>query len=121
MGHPTIRGTLSQAQWRTTGHIYAWNPSETGPPGPDNRYPEGVRQLAAVPQWLSVLLLVAATDGIGTVPRALAERQATRLGLQVLDLPMTPDEITVSLMRRAGVKDPGVDWFLEQVRAAAGV
>ena len=30
--HPTIRGKLSAAQWRTTGHIYAWNASETNPP-----------------------------------------------------------------------------------------
>lgn len=117
--HPTIRGALSEAQWRNTGHIYAWNPSETGPPGPNNKYPEGVRHLAVVPQWLTVLLLVASTDGLGAMPRRLAERYADRLGLQVLDAPYEGGQISVSLMRRAGVKDPGVDWFIEQVRAAA--
>jgi DNA-binding transcriptional LysR family regulator len=120
-GHPTIQGGLTEPQWRDTGHIYAWSASETGTPGPGNTFPEGVRALATVPHWLTVLLLVASSDGIGTVPRRLAERQAARLGLQVLDMPFPPDRITVSLMRRSGATDPGADWFLGQVRAAAGV
>ena len=38
-----------------------------------------------------------------------------------LDLPFTPNVISVSVMRRTGVADPGVDWFLAEVRAAAGL
>jgi len=116
-GHPTIDGGLSNAAWRDTGHIYAYNLSEVGEADEDR----SIRMLAAVPQWLSVLLMVASTDAIATVPRRLAERHAAMLGLQVLDLPVAPNTITVSLMRRTGVSDPGVDWFLDQVRAAAGV
>lgn len=120
-GHPRIDGAIDFEGWRDIGHVFAWSPSETGN---DVTFDDGrgkVRTLAAAPQWLTALLLVAATDGIATCPRRLAERHAERLGLQVIDPPFTPQTITVSAMRRAGVADPGADWFLGQVRAAAGV
>lgn len=117
--HPDIRGAIDAPAWRGTGHVFAWNPSETGHDVSATDGPERVRMTASVPHWLTVLMLVAATDAIGTVPRALAERHADRLGLQVLDLPFPPDPVTVSVMRRSGVKDAGADWFLDQVRAAA--
>ena len=119
-GHPSIDGAIDELTWRDVGHVFAWNPSETG--GDDSEDGAGgrVAMLAAVPQWLTALMLVASTDGIATVPRSLAERHAARLGLQVLDLPFPPNAISVSLMRRTGVADPGVDWFLAQVRAAVG-
>jgi DNA-binding transcriptional LysR family regulator len=117
-GHPTLRGAIDFAGWRDTGHVYAHSASETAADAAD----DGTRIAwrAAVPHWLTVLLLVASTDSIATVPRKLAERHAGMLGLQVLDLPFEPDTITVSTLRRAGVKDPGVDWFLEQIQTAAG-
>jgi DNA-binding transcriptional LysR family regulator len=117
-GHPQLRGVISDPQWRETGHIYAWSHSETGPDAGVTG--ENVRKLAAVPQWLTVLVLVATTDGIATVPRRLAERHAATLGLQVLALPFTPNTISVSAVRRAGVADPGLDWFLGLVRDAVG-
>jgi DNA-binding transcriptional LysR family regulator len=114
--HPRIRGSIDEPTWRAAGHIYAWSQSETA------MVPEaqslGIKHLASVPQWLTALALAAATDGIVTCPRRLAERYAERLGLQVLSLPFPPDRITVSLVRRSGVRDEGVDWFLGQVRAA---
>lgn len=115
-GHPHIQASIDEAAWRHTGHVFAWSPSETEP---DQRQDGGIVALAWVPQWLTALVLVADTDGIATVPRRLAERHANRLGLQVIDTPFPPNRITVSVMRRAGVADPGADWFLEQVRAAA--
>lgn len=118
-GHPQIHGVLDVEGWRNIGHVFAWSPSETGrQPTREGKTP-GIVMVAAVPQWLTALLLVASTDGIATVPRKLADRHAAKLGLQVLDLPFRPETFTVSLMRRAGVVDAGADWFLEQVRAAA--
>lgn len=119
-GRPGIDGGIDERQWRDTGHVFAWNPSETGSDRSDTGDDSRVAMVAAVPQWLTVLMLVASTDAIATVPRRLAERHAEVLGLQVLDLPFAPHAISVSAMRRAGVADPGADWFLEQVRAAAG-
>jgi DNA-binding transcriptional LysR family regulator len=118
-GHPRIDGSIDIDTWRRTGHVFAWNRSETGEDDGDDDNGQVV-PLAAVPQWLTALMLVSASDGIATVPRKLVERHAGRLGLQVLDMPFPPKRIVVSVMRRKGVVDPGVHWFLEQVRAAAG-
>jgi len=117
-GHPLLQGAIDEAAWRGVGHVFAWSPSETAEvpkPEPDPT----MTHFASVPGWLTALLLVASTDAIATCPRRLAERHAEMLGLQVLDLPFPPDTITVSVMRRTRVADPGADWFLEQVRAAA--
>lgn len=120
-GHPQVRGAIDEAQWQGVGHIFAWSPSETAvDPAVDNSG-VNIAHLASVPQWLTALVLAASTDGLVTCPRRLAERHAERLGLQVLDLPFPPDRISVSVVRRAGVKDEGVDWFLQRVKAAAVV
>ncbi len=116
--HPLINGPLTEQQWREIGHIFAWSPSETGSDTSEAGDGGAVARLAAVPQWMTALLMAASTDGLVTCPRRLAERHADLLGLQVLDPPFEPYEITVSVVRRAGVVDPGVDWFLDQVRAA---
>jgi len=116
-GHPAIDQRLDAE--RDVGHVYAWSRSETGGDRSRDGGAGPAAMLAAVPQWLTALLMVASTDGIATVPRRLAERHAGRLGLQVLHPPFTPDRIAVSVMRRAGVADPGSDWFLAEVRAAA--
>ena len=114
--HPQLNGAIDEAQWQGIGHIYAWSAAEVGGDlGTDHLR---IKHLASVPQWLTALAMAASTDGLVTCPRRLAERHADRLRLQVLDLPFPPDRISVSVMRRTGVKDAGVDWFLEQVRAA---
>lgn len=114
-GHPRVKGAIDEAGWRDIGHVFAYSPSETGA---DAANGVEIKRLAAVPQWLTVLILVASTDGLATCPRRLAERHADMLGLQVLDPPFEPDVISVSTVRRAGVEDAGIDWFLQQIRAA---
>jgi DNA-binding transcriptional LysR family regulator len=113
--HPQLAGSISEAQWRGIGHIFAWSASETA----QDRDSGQVAHLASVPHWLTALMLAASTDGLVTCPRRLAERHAAKLGLQVLDLPFPPNHIEVSVMRRAGARDPGADWFIGEVKAAA--
>ncbi len=113
-GHPRARPGLSFQDWRDIGHVFAGSASETAS---DKAESEVVR-LASVPHWLTVLMLVASTDAIATVPRKLAERHAAKLGLQVLDPPFEPNAVTVSTLRRAGAADLGVDWFLGLIREA---
>jgi len=119
VGHPQLDGAITEAQWRDIGHIFAWSGSETGQDAAVSEIGP-IARLAWVPQWLTALVLAASTDGLVTCPRRLAERHAAKLGLQVLDLPFPPNRIEVSVMRRAGVRDEGVDWFLGQVREAVG-
>ncbi|HEY8003487.1 MAG TPA: LysR family transcriptional regulator [Phenylobacterium sp.] len=116
--HPRLAGAITEAQWRDIGHIYAWSPSETAMEASEAGVGVEIRHLASVPQWLTALVLAASTDGIVTCPRRLAQRHAERLGLQVLDLPFPPDGISVSVVRRTGAADAGVDWLLGQVREA---
>jgi DNA-binding transcriptional LysR family regulator len=115
-GHPRADGRIDQEAWRDIGHVFAVSPSERASDGTAG---ESIRWLASAPHWMTVLLMVAETDAIATVPRRLAERHAERLGLQVLDPPFEPNVIAVSVLRRAGVADAGADWLLQQVREAA--
>jgi DNA-binding transcriptional LysR family regulator len=115
-GHPRADGRIDQAAWRDIGHVFAVSPSERASDGTAG---EPIRWLASAPHWMTVLLMVAETDAIATVPRRLAERHAERLALQVLDPPFEPNVIAVSVLRRAGVADAGADWLLQQVREAA--
>jgi len=123
-GHPTIEGQISLEQWTSTGHVFAGSISPTddvmGPtigedPMPS---PHDVVGVAIVPRWEMGLAMVAASDAIATGPRRLAEQQAARLGLQVLDPPEPTAPWTVSMVRREGA-DAGLDWFCDQVRALA--
>ncbi len=119
-GHPRIDGTIDLPTYAGVGHVYATAGSETAG---DETLPEAfegrVVARAGAPHWLTVLVMVAASDAIATCPRRLAERHADMLGLQVLDPPFEPMRLTVEAVRRGGTDDPGVDWFLDQVRAAA--
>ncbi|MET0275039.1 MAG: LysR family transcriptional regulator [Phenylobacterium sp.] len=114
-GNPKVAGGIDHAAWRSIGHVLAWSPSETATDPPAA---QDMAVLAFVPGWLTVLLLVAETDGLATCPRRLAERHADRLGLQVIDPPFEPDVISVSAVRRAGLEDAGVDWLLARIRQA---
>ncbi|MEJ0066080.1 MAG: LysR family transcriptional regulator [Caulobacteraceae bacterium] len=124
-GHPAIDGRISLEQWMSTGHVFAGSisPSDDvmGPTIGEDPIPSpsDVTGAAVVPRWEMALAMVAASDAIATGPRRLAEMLAARLGLQVLDPPTPMPPWTVSMVRREGA-DVGLDWFREQVRAAAG-
>jgi DNA-binding transcriptional LysR family regulator len=113
-GHPKFRGHISFEDYEIYGHIFAV--SEGIPEEEEGDTTAAMR--AAVPRWLTVLVMVAASDAIGTVPLRLAERHAKMMGLQVIRTPFVQNPITVSAARRDGVKDAGADWFLEKVKAA---
>jgi DNA-binding transcriptional LysR family regulator len=118
-GHPFLKGRITSAQYKSTGHVYAYSESETGVEEAGLTTPE-VAYNASVPGWLLVLTAVAECDAIATAPKRLVERQAKRLGLQVLEPPFVPWRIEVSAVRRAGVADAGIEWLLEQIRKAIG-
>lgn len=113
-GHPRFKGRIGIDDYQNYGHIFAISEGATEEEASDTT----VALRAAVPRWLTVLVMVAASDAIGTVPLRLAERHAKMMGLQVIKTPFVQNPITVSVARRDGVKDAGADWFLDQVRAA---
>jgi len=123
-GHPAIDGRISGEQWRRTGHVFAGSISPAddiaGPTIGEDPIPSAsdVVGVAIVPRWEMALAMVAASDAIATGPRRMAEQQAGRLGLQVLDPPAPTASWTVSMVRREAT-DAGLDWFCDQVAAAA--
>jgi DNA-binding transcriptional LysR family regulator len=113
-GHPTIKGRIGLEAYGKTGHVFAISEGV-----PDEEPTDIAMSLrGAVPRWLTVLVIVAASDAIGTVPLRLAERQAKMLGLQVIKAPFLQNRITISAVRRDGHKDGGTEWFMEQIKAA---
>jgi DNA-binding transcriptional LysR family regulator len=113
-GHPQIKGRIGLDAYGKIGHVFA-----IGEGVPDEEPADIAMSLrGAVPRWLTVLMIVAASDAIGTVPLRLAERQAKMLGLQVIKAPFLQNRITVSAVRRDGHKDGGTGWFLAQIKSA---
>jgi DNA-binding transcriptional LysR family regulator len=123
-GHPSIDGDIDIGRWRRTGHVFVSSHSASddivGPtvgedPMPN---PSDVATVAIVPRWEVALSIVSASDAIATGPRRLAEHQAARLRLQVLEPPLVAPGWTVSMVRRDGA-DSALDWFRGEVRAVA--
>lgn len=116
-GHPLVKGRITAARYNAIGHVFAHSESEIGPQEAAMSTPQ-IAFTAAVPGWLTVLTIVAASDAIATAPRKLVQRQAERLGLQVIAMPFTPLTIEVAAVRRAGTQDAGTDWLLARIREA---
>lgn len=126
-GHPAVAGKVDFATYATIGHVFIGNPdgllaeelsidskamsaSYGALPSPDV-----VRTHAYLSQWESAMLLVSESDVLADCPRRLAMRFAPRLGLQVLDPPGRPFQMTVQYVRRADAPDAAVDWLLDKI------
>jgi len=129
-GHPRVQGSLDLATYARVGHLYVGNPdgalSDDTPidrPAMNAAYGElpvdsQIRTHGYVAQWETAMLAVSGSDVLAECPRRLARRFAGRLGLQVLDPPYPPFRFTVQAVRRAEVKDAGVDWLMEKLAEA---
>ncbi len=117
--HPRLRGAISEPEYLAMEHVWASSGSEAHPDDASSDY-SIFRTAAEVPHWLTALSLVSVTDALATCPRRFAESQADVLNLQVLDTPWDSPPFTVSSLRRAEGRDPGVDWFMARVLEAIG-
>jgi DNA-binding transcriptional LysR family regulator len=132
-GHPmVVEGRIDRGVYAAAGHIFVGSPDgaladevtiDRGAidatygklPGPHDIATHGYVDL-----WETAMLIVATTDAMADCPRSLAEQYAERLGLQVLDPPFRPFRFSIKAVRLAQVRDPGLDWFVEKLAAAAG-
>ena len=74
--------------------------------------------VAALPQFLSALGVVAETNLIVTLPRRIALSQAARFGLRVLDPPMTIRSFDLSMaFRTSDSSNKQLEWVRNQLRA----
>jgi DNA-binding transcriptional LysR family regulator len=75
----------------------------------------------AVPHFLSALDAVASSDLIATLPRDLVRREGRRRGIASRPVPYPFPPVALRLAWHArSQNDPGVTWFLEQIRASLG-
>jgi DNA-binding transcriptional LysR family regulator len=133
-GHPTVRPPLDFRTYAATPHVFVGQPPGASfnslPYDPEQMAqaygvtpePDVVRTVAYVSGWESAMLIAATSDAVADCPERLARRYAGRLGLQIIDAPYKGRAAraqVVQAVRRSGGADPGIDWLLDQVRAAA--
>ena len=116
-GHPRFKRRIGQREYASCGHVFSYAPGEGGELD-DIAQSEGIAASAIVPRWETVLGMIAACDAIATVPRRLAERYADAFGLRILQAEFVSTKLSLSVTRRSGAEDEGVEWFLKQVRRA---
>jgi len=129
--HPlVVDGRVDGQTYATVGHVFvAWPDGSFSDQRPLDRQsmeatygatpgPEVIRTHAYVALWETAMLMVAASDAMADCPRRLADRYATRFGLQVLDPPYQPDPMAVQAVRRGDVEDSGLDWLMRKLSEA---
>jgi DNA-binding transcriptional LysR family regulator len=131
-GHPGVaEGRVDLATYGRTGHVFVGVPDAafTDETPVDREAmvetygglprPGLVRTHAYVSHWETAMLIAAETDAMAECPRRLAECQARRFGLQIIEPPFAPFRFTVQAVTR-DTPDPGLDWFLARLAAAVG-
>lgn len=79
------------------------------------------RVVAALPSFFPALATVAKTDLIATVPRRLAEQQAARFGLVIMDPPLAIRSFVVAAVHHRRLdRDAALQWFMGELEALAG-
>lgn len=74
-----------------------------------------------VTQYSSLLVAVAGSDFIATIPKSLATQYAQRLNFKVFAFPMDVPLVPIYMMwTRALDKDPAHQWFIQCVKSAYG-
>lgn len=115
-GHPHIKGQLDLEDFLQAEHVVL-PPRERRilPLDQILGRPGWRRRIAAhVGQYSNLLTVASQTDLIATVPRRLAEAQATTLKLQLLDFPVPTPAVPIYLIwPKALDNDPAHRWFRE--------
>ena len=117
--HPKVRGAIDLRTYVGLPNVFVGRSGETGITDATLPDPAIVSTVAVVPRWLTALAMVATSDAIATCPRRFAQRMAGLLKLQIIDADFAGPRFTVSLVRRSGDLDPGIDWLIAAVRSAA--
>jgi DNA-binding transcriptional LysR family regulator len=74
------------------------------------------RVVASSPMFLTAFAAAAKSDLLVTAPRRLVERYAKNFGLQVFELPFTPEPFFMDLVRsQYSICDPAIDWLAQNI------
>jgi DNA-binding transcriptional LysR family regulator len=119
--HPAVRG-WGPAAWAAYPHVRVRTTSGEESPVDAAARAAGLRRRAGpyLPHFLLAPPLLARTDLLMTVPRAVLADVAPRFGLVALPCPLALAPIGLSMFWSAPLdRDPAITWFRQAVQAAA--
>ena len=74
------------------------------------------RVAISLPHYSAVANLVAGSDMIATLPRSIAMHEAAREPLVLLEMPYEPLQVSIeTVWHELGDRDPGLQWFKDQI------
>lgn len=77
------------------------------------------RVAVSLPHYSSVAALVKGSDMVATLPQRLAEREAAREALAILQPPYEPAQVTIeAIWAQRAERDAAFRWFADEVRQA---
>lgn len=121
-GHPAFAGGLTLASYQAGAHVTISTRAGRGSPLDIVLGSVKVRRRIElhVPYFLTIPVVVAQTDLLGTIPRRLAERFAASLQLQLAPLPFSMPPVQVSLIwHRQQEASQGLQWLRQQIAESA--
>nr|WP_272491366.1 LysR family transcriptional regulator [Corallococcus exercitus] len=125
--HPHARDRLTKASFNALGHVDLW--LALGKGGVGNRHATAFfqehgleRRIAMVaPSFAAAAAIVASTDLAAGMPRRIAERCRTMMGLRILELPTPPMEFQMQLVWHERThQDAGARHFRALIQEALG-
>lgn len=122
--HPACRHGLSWDVYQQCAHVSLLTRAGRGSPLEIVLGAAKIRRRVQVhvPSFLAIPALVAHTELLGTIPRALAEEHARLYPLQLLPLPMEVPPVQVSLIwHRQQELVAGLRWLREQIAQTAAL
>ncbi|MEN5093801.1 LysR family transcriptional regulator [Pseudomonas protegens] len=121
-GHPAFTPELDLAAYQGSRHVAIPDRGGRGSPLEIVLGSAKVQRQVQlwVPHYLSIPLIVAQSDLLGTVPRHLAEHFAALLPIRIARLPLLAAPVQVSLIwHRQQQQAPGLQWLRGEVSAIA--
>lgn len=113
-GHPLVRGALSFEQFSELDHVVVESTGRSQEVFERFLKTRRIRRnvILRTPHFMSVPVIVAATNAIAIVPQALADFVASNAELQQVKLPFTPPTFQVNLYwHRSANADPANRWL----------
>ena len=117
-GHPQVGDPLSLAQYLQLSHVVLAAPANVRPMIDLALAKRGLQRRIAVsvPHFLSMPLLVQATDMLGTLPARMGRLYAHSFGLDAHEVPLHTPQFPLYLVWHEALEtDPGHRWLRAQL------
>jgi DNA-binding transcriptional LysR family regulator len=117
-GHPQLREGLELDIYLDLGHLIVSFAGDLVGTIDEYLARKGLsrRVVASSPMFLTAFAAAAKSNLLVTAPRRLVQRYAANFGLQVFELPFTPEAFFMDLVRsQYSMSDLAIDWLVENI------